>query len=271
MSGKRIRTGCVIGVFLALCIVFGIYDLQISAAVFHPSWRVLHVLESLGMLAAPVFLIFSGVCIVAATKNRQYRISKIATGMICIAVSAGYCVIVAADVSVIVSVVFSLCTALAVFLFVRYLSRASDQVCDRLLQISWTYLLAVVFTLVSVCVLKLFWGRVRFRQLGAADDFSPWFLPQGVTGFVSFPSGHTANAALLFILALLVPDIKHRAGKWVCYALPAVWTIVMAASRVMIGAHYASDVLFGAVISFCSLYAAKWIVLKKRAQLCTAK
>lgn len=267
MTRRNIRIVCAVTGFLTLCIIFGIYDFEISFAVVHPSWRMLQLLESFGLLAAPFLLLFAGVCVAVCAVKQQHLLHRkryIAVGIGCAAASAGYCLSITAKASAAAAIVFLAVTAVLVLLLIKYLLHAPAHICERLLHISLIYLLAVVFTLVSVCVLKLCWGRVRFRQLCTPDDFSPWFLPQGVTGFVSFPSGHTANAALLFIVTLFVPYVKHRAAKWACYILPAVWTIVMAVSRVMIGAHYASDVLFGAAISVCSLYLAKRFVEKKR-------
>jgi hypothetical protein len=37
--------------------------------------------------------------------------------------------------------------------------------------------------------LKIFWGRIRFRDLVENfSDFTPWYIPQGITGNDSFPS-----------------------------------------------------------------------------------
>lgn len=48
-----------------------------------------------------------------------------------------------------------------------------------------------------------------------------------------------------------------------CYIVPGVWIVTMAASRVLVGAHYASDVLFGAAISIALFYLVRWLVLPR--------
>jgi membrane-associated phospholipid phosphatase len=91
--------------------------------------------------------------------------------------------------------------------------------------------------------LKATWGRVRFRDLDAlANDFTPWYLPQGFTGHLSFPSGHAAMGwVLLPLLALFRPGSP---GFVRAAVLLGGWGLFVAASRVVVGAHYASDVLF---------------------------
>jgi lipid A 4'-phosphatase len=64
----------------------------------------------------------------------------------------------------------------------------------------------------------------------------------------SFPSGHTAMAFVLLALAFLVPRTKPvlRALAGGGFAL---WGIAVGAARVVYGAHYPSDVLFGALVT----------------------
>ncbi len=91
-------------------------------------------------------------------------------------------------------------------------------------------------------------GRVRFRELDSVfSQFTPWYLPQGITGFDSFPSGHAATGWMLLPLIILVADKKNWL-KILVLLLVCCWAITLAVSRVFIGAHYASDVLFGSFI-----------------------
>ncbi len=62
---------------------------------------------------------------------------------------------------------------------------------------------------------KYFWGRVRFRELDAAfSQFTPWYLPQGITGSDSFPSGHAAMGWMLLALLILLANKK----QWMKYS-----------------------------------------------------
>lgn len=119
---------------------------------------------------------------------------------------------------------------------------------------------AAAATLVIIWAFKLTWGRVRFRQLD--DDlsrFTPWYLPRGLNGYFSFPSGHTANAAVIFSVTYYFRLLPERLSKVkpVLTTLLSVWIVTVASSRVFVGAHYLSDVLFGMAITFAIVYFAR--------------
>ena len=107
---------------------------------------------------------------------------------------------------------------------------------------------------ICIQVIKYFWGRVRFRELDVAfSQFTPWYLPQGLTGFDSFPSGHAAMGCMLLALLIFLADAK----QWIKNSVLTIiflCGIVLALSRVVIGAHYASDVLFGSFLYYNGIY-----------------
>ena len=113
--------------------------------------------------------------------------------------------------------------------------------------------------MMTVCVIKTLWGRVRLRELvdmNSLAKFTPWYLPNFFSGSHSFPSGHTAHATLLLMLP------KWLSGKGLQYSVPltavcAVFVALMAFSRLAAGAHFLSDILFGFLIAFGITEAAK--------------
>ena len=108
----------------------------------------------------------------------------------------------------------------------------------------------LVFTeIVLVNIFKVYWGRVRFRDM--LDDFSkftPWYLLQGDTGNTSFPSGHTADAWTIIVLTLFVSKEKIKLYRSALIAA-IVFGALVSISRVVVGAHFASDVTVGAAIT----------------------
>jgi len=64
----------------------------------------------------------------------------------------------------------------------------------------------------------------------------------------SFPSGHTAMAFVLFALVFLIPETNRRLRVLAGGGF-FLWGVAVGISRVVWGAHYPSDALFGAGIS----------------------
>ncbi len=95
--------------------------------------------------------------------------------------------------------------------------------------------------------LKIFWGRVRFRDIDPMfTNFTNWYIPNGITGNESFPSGHTAMGFVLLSYIILFRD-KNLFVRNSVYVFILGWAIAVAASRVIIGAHFLSDVIVGSM------------------------
>ena len=157
---------------------------------------------------------------------------------------------------------------------------------------------AIASNVISI-VMKLIWARQRYRTMTIGnpqtpealfelypnynyDGFTPWYmintiikpeirteeykaLFEGLSSpFQSFPSGHTAAASVSFAL-IIVPELfpKFKKIKWVFWTVPAVYTALVAVSRVVATAHYLSDTLFGYYIGLCVATLARWIFVSK--------
>lgn len=115
--------------------------------------------------------------------------------------------------------------------------------------------LIVMFVQIALIeAMKYLWGRVRFRDLlkdGSFDDFTPWYHLNGINGNKSFPSGHTAGAGMSYLMMLLPYMSKKWEKKvWLCFWLPFAYTSIVAFTRLVMGAHYLSDVTMGGIVSF---------------------
>ncbi|MGN1001788.1 MAG: phosphatase PAP2 family protein [Oscillospiraceae bacterium] len=116
-------------------------------------------------------------------------------------------------------------------------------------------LLYFVLVILIMNVLKTVWGRMRFREMTEpALEFTRWYqiVPRG--GFdniyASFPSGHSMNSAGVILLTLLPPLIPALAGREkLLRIIVYVWCVVVGLSRVFMGAHFASDVTVGILLS----------------------
>ena len=105
---------------------------------------------------------------------------------------------------------------------------------------------------------KYFWGRVRFYDLNSSfSQYTAWYLPQGPNGHQSFASGHAAEGWLLLPIGVILFSGRSRATQMTITALTIGWGMAVAISRVRLGAHYASDVLFSSgvgITAFLLLY-----------------
>jgi membrane-associated phospholipid phosphatase len=113
-------------------------------------------------------------------------------------------------------------------------------------------LLAIINPLIFVQITKILTGRVRFEDLTANySDYTPWFMPPGPTGNDSFPSGHTAVAFMFLPLLILIKNYNWKDLKKIIILIFIIgWGFFVGFSRVIVGDHYASDVLFSAEVAF---------------------
>lgn len=113
-----------------------------------------------------------------------------------------------------------------------------------------------------VNLLKFIWGRQRLRSMSnPLTQFTPWYLLQPFAAgneFMSFPSGHAANSATVIwfsLLPLLFTKLKPYTTHITVAAV--IWTVLVMISRVVVGAHFSTDVLIGATVTFIIFYAFK--------------
>ena len=121
-------------------------------------------------------------------------------------------------------------------------------------------------------VIKPYMGRARYRTINylsylgnGTPDFTRWYVSAGKTKdfamfynvpkdyFKSFPSGHTSGAGITFTLFCL-PAIftMKRKDIVMMYTIAIIIPVVVAITRVMMGAHFTSDVTMGMIIVFIS-------------------
>ncbi len=101
---------------------------------------------------------------------------------------------------------------------------------------------------------------VNLIKSGAARTRPTIDLYAGADGF-SFPSGHAANATLIYgALALLVFRSLKGPTRWIATAVLALLAVLVAASRVYVGAHWPSDALSGLALGGLFLTGLAWVL-----------
>ena len=155
-------------------------------------------------------------------------------------------------------------------------------------------LAACVLANILIMIIKEPVGRMRFRAInsevgqrlinaGLVKGYTSWYISNGqpdegiINSFIdaypgasdafkSFPSGHTCAAGMSYALIMLpdVVDFKHKkAGKIACWVTPIAITMLVAISRIVVGAHYMSDVTFGGTFAFISFIIMREIFICK--------
>jgi len=270
---KRFKWGFLI-VWVMLMTIFTFNDLNLSKALYneHES-RFGWFFEVYG--EHPAFLVlFAAGSILFSTVRNERLIKKIMVrlvsglfillsgfGIITITLTRGYGL--DGDHVMINSLII---TVLFATLCQWLLNRIAVQTLRQYNRAAWAAIVIVFAEILLVNVLKIFWGRMRFRNMeGDYSLFTSWFLPQGIQengvtteAYKSFPSGHSANGWTMMLWMMFMPF----ANKWrnIMLVCAVVWGISTSTSRVIMGDHFATDVLFGAFITitcmllFCKLF-----------------
>lgn len=118
--------------------------------------------------------------------------------------------------------------------------------------------------------LKPIFSRLRYRAMSATYDstfagFTNWYqrnpnntlttaqINAGLSSdiFKSFPSGHTAGAAsVLSLLSLPYLFKQNKVTKILLYVLCPLYIVVVAFARIVMGAHFLSDVTMAMLIGY---------------------
>ena len=138
-------------------------------------------------------------------------------------------------------------------------------------------LLAIALSLIAgVTAIKGIFHRPRFRTVVENPygiDFYPWWIPckeyksyieEGVIKeeFKSFPSGHAGTASVFMMSTLFLPVIspKFKKASIIAFYSGLGWLLLVAFSRMYVGAHFLSDVSMGAMLGIIAFFAAKVII-----------
>ena len=143
----------------------------------------------------------------------------------------------------------------------------------------WIYLIAIAVAitvaLVGCTIIKGILHRPRFRALGSYEgiDFRNWWqrfpeykdyieLGAHKDNFKSFPSGHAGSCAVFMMFSLFLPVINEKYHRYVIPMFYAglAWLLLVAFARIYVGAHFMSDVSFGALLTVISFFVLKVIV-----------
>lgn len=277
MAKKERRIVFSVGILLLLLFTFT--DLQISMAVAtKPGWA--RVLEVIGEIPFTVLSLTACALLVRfrTQKNRERNIlSFLGAGFLffLLAYMGGfmtwnYLCDNLGEISRSWIPVIGILMAIAAIWLAGKVPRSCRSKALRFAAVALLYFVVVLIVMNS---LKSVWGRMRFREMtDPVAEFTRWYqiVPRG--GFdnvyASFPSGHSMNSAGVILLTLLPSLIPALEGKEkVLHIFVYIWCIVVGISRVFMGAHFASDVTVGILLSLMIFEVLRGLIFRKNLEV----
>ena len=263
---KKVVLGIVCALFVVLCFVFNKYDLDISIYLTKFDGAFYEFFDDFGELPVYMGPILFGSIYYYLSKKIFYKLASlgIAGGTYLVAV---YKVFDNKEIAIdLKSICLILAIAILLFL-INFLvfSRIKKENLEKIKDLAFVGLVTSAISIACTEALKITWGRVRFRDLSSDySEFTNLFTINGYTGNKSFPSGHTNAATSILLISLIVPRFTNK--KWLknlviglCFAYIAL----VAFSRVVVSAHYASDVMVGFIIGLVTLSLTYYISKRK--------
>ena len=170
---------------------------------------------------------------------------------------------------------------------------------DRLWLLLVIMMIAIFLALIpGVTMLKAIFHRPRYRLITWSEvqgtgllDFQPWWerckdyndliktfkthKPNPITlngaeitseEFKSFPSGHGGASAIFMLGALVLPLVNKKYEK---YQIPVfycglAWCLLVCFVRILVGAHFLSDVSMGSLLSIIFILVAYFVIYKTK-------
>ncbi|NLL56521.1 MAG: phosphatase PAP2 family protein [Clostridiales bacterium] len=288
MTKKSIITLVILAVaFIAILLVATFFDLDINIALANSESVFGQFFALFGEATAWLILPLAGVILFqAVTKENRFRVYLKILWLI-LTVVGWYLVVSYFFSQIVINIKAKMLYEIVFALIFSVFSILGTNKVDK--KIMQKLAVFAVFALVALAIgqavttfLKSLWGRQRFRNMPDGDysGFDPWYSPnwfkKGSGGafvsdyaghsdegaFKSFPSGHTMASALSFIVIML-PDLFDRLKKYKLwfYVVPAIYTVAVAISRIIIRAHFLSDVLVGGTIGILSVFLSRYLVI----------
>ncbi|WP_165964709.1 phosphatase PAP2 family protein [Periweissella cryptocerci] len=143
------------------------------------------------------------------------------------------------------------------YLIHLWLRNKNDAQFDYLLKAALVGIFVVEAAELAINKMKDIWGRFRpyeYSNNNPAEKFTPWYHLNGINGHKSFPSGHTM-AGWLVLWATFFVDRQNLKSQKYLTAFGIIFGIVVALSRIRIGAHWASDTIVSSTIVVTIIFA----------------
>ena len=260
MLEKKKRNLLILGiVFIGLMVFFTFADLNVALWIYNPESLFGRFFQIVGTLPLNIVGVFSTVALVM-TAEYKFNLSTIVSyvlGALLLMFFGFYGCLSFANALPEGEIVITVATVGWVFLsivLVGFIMKSGNT--KALRKAAIIGVIGCAAAVFGPMMIKDFMSRPRFNTLeNPVEQFTYWFqrMPQTATSSnSSFPSGHSAQSALS-LCALLVPMFVkkwdnqkyYKAAGWIAGG----FTVCVMVSRMVLGAHYGTDVLVGAMLT----------------------
>ena len=272
--------GAFAGVLVILLVVGTFADYQIAQAIYAPDNPLVVFVSTLGLfpMVYPACLLL-GVLAQRSLASQKSQIARIAGAVLCVVLAAlfsalitrailsvrdGFGGLVGAELPTIARIGIGCVVGMGLCALGFRAAKANDA--KDLARNVLVVIVVLVVLYVAVEIVKNIMARPRPRVLFAGYEgisFSPWYSQTSGTeglmatfglekdAFKSFPSGHSAQAAAFLAafygLSLVYPGLRRKLG--IALAIEVVFALTIMTCRMVLGAHFLSDVSTGALVS----------------------
>ena len=297
---NKVRHSIPIYIYIALFVIIAVFlvvgslkDVDVSHKLFNPENKFGKIFETFGLFFGHGLVVIGGVAVFSGTFFRKHILFKI-IGIAILVVAFGVATYLFADaigtfgkdpkfygyrfdkswMALLVSAALMALVALLGFFIIDMKKQ------DEALRVGIIILAAAIIQVLIINLLKGMGGRPRYRFLldtewndgthyGVVYEFKNWYQfafwknPSN-DFFKSWPSGHSGFAASFLAIAYL-PNMMRRRFKfdnYVFFGIGLLYLILMMIARIIIGAHFLSDVSMGALIGTFAAFISSFVVEK---------
>ncbi len=137
------------------------------------------------------------------------------------------------------------------FIIYKFMSTLKDENYKYYRKVAIASIVYIIILTITINVIKMVWARPRYWMVTSGSAvYHPWYVINGenissvTNAYMSFPSGHTANAFASVILSFWF--IKKQE---LFYNIFMVWGLLTAVSRIFASQHYLTDTVMAGIIS----------------------
>ena len=259
----------VMGLLLVSMLIGSVFDYQVSSRFYNSESLFGLFLAAYGQLPSALAMsIGGGLWIYTAIKYKGIsNVIRAIVGMLLIAFGVFMGFYEPADYlvsapKVLLFIISILLNGFAIFGSIKLVSRYGEM---EMRKLALFLVFFVASQIIIVNIIKVPWARprMRFLELYPEVEFAPWWqigssikdkylgLGVGSNEFKSFPSGHTASSLNILFMAVFArysKGIAKNINRILIIGL--VFGLLTALSRIVLGAHFLTDVTVGYTITF---------------------